>query len=259
MAKRNVIVTGAASGIGRALAQRFVAEGDRVALVDRDEAGAARVAAELGASAWPLCCDVTDAARCEAVVGEVVARWGGVDVLVNNAGLSQHGPFVETDLSVVRRVMEVNFFGAVSFTKAALPSIVARRGTIVVLSSVAGFAPLVGRTAYAASKHALHGFFDSLRAEIAPAGAGVLLVCPGFTDTNIDRNALGADGRPFSGKKAVVGRPLSPDDVARAIVRAVAERRSQIVLSPVAKASFWISRLAPSLYARIMRRTQGGR
>jgi NAD(P)-dependent dehydrogenase (short-subunit alcohol dehydrogenase family) len=256
---RNIVVTGGASGIGRALAHRFSTRGDRVAILDRDGDGAARVAAELPeGTAMGLACDVSDPARCEAVLAQVSERWGGVDVLVNNAGLSHHSLFADTDLAVVRRVMEVNFFGAVHCTKAALPSLIERRGTVVALSSVAGFAPLLGRTAYAASKHALHGFFDSLRAEIEPLGVQVLVVCPGFTRTAIDRSALGGDGRPFGGQKSMIGRPLEPEQVAAAIEQAVRDRREQLLVSPVAHASYWLSRLSPRLYRAVMRRSLRG-
>ncbi|MBW2234594.1 MAG: SDR family NAD(P)-dependent oxidoreductase, partial [Deltaproteobacteria bacterium] len=157
MRDRSVVVTGAAGGIGAVLARRFAEEGARVALLDRDEAGARARAAELeaaGAHALALGCDVTAEEDCRAALAAVTERFGGVDVLVNNAGITHLGLFRDTDVEVLRRVMEVNFFGAVNCTKMALPSLLERRGRIVVLSSVAGFAPLASRTGYSASKHA---------------------------------------------------------------------------------------------------------
>ena len=197
--RRSVVVTGAAGGIGRAVAQRFAEDGARVALLDLDGPALERTAEELraaGAEVTAHLCDVRDAAACQAIIRRVIAEAGGIDVLVNNAGIAHRSLLAETDPLVIRRVMEVNFFGAVNCTTAALASLSARRGMIVAVSSVAGFAPLVGRTAYAASKHALHGFFDSLRAELAGTGTGVLLVCPSFVDTGIDAHALAGNGDP---------------------------------------------------------------
>ncbi|MCX8006445.1 MAG: SDR family oxidoreductase, partial [Burkholderiaceae bacterium] len=179
-------------------ALRFAAAGARVAVLDRDGDAVDRMAGELvaGAGGIALPCDVTDPAACGEAIAAVAARYGGIDVLVNNAGISHRSAFATTSPGVIRRVMEVNFFGAMHCTQAALPHLVASRGAIVVVSSVAGFAPLIGRTGYAASKHALHGFFASLRTELAPAGVTVTLVCPSFVATGIDRNALGGDGNP---------------------------------------------------------------
>ena len=256
-----VLVTGAASGIGRALAHSFCAQGDRVALVDRDEQGLARVAAELsGPGAGPSIhpCDVTDLDACRAAVAEAVSHHGGIDVLINNAGITHRSLFADTDPSVIRRVMEVNFFGAVNFTHAALDTVVARRGMIVAISSVAGFAPLVARTGYAASKHALHGFFGSLRAELRHRGTSVLLVCPSYAATSIDASALGGDGQRVGGRKATIGRLMSAEEVAEAIVRAVNRRAERLLLSPVTKSSYWLWTLVPRAYERLMRASHKG-
>ncbi len=189
MKGKTVVITGAASGIGRALARRFARAGSRVGLLDLDLAGAEKVAAELpglGGEGLPLSCDVTSWEQCQAAMAAVIETYGGIDVLVNNAGIAALGHLADTDMDIYRRVFDVNLFGAIHSTKAALESVVERRGTVVAISSVAGFAPLTGRTAYSASKHALHGLFGTLRTEIHDAGARVLIVCPGFTDTNIE-------------------------------------------------------------------------
>jgi NAD(P)-dependent dehydrogenase (short-subunit alcohol dehydrogenase family) len=253
-ADRVVVVTGAAGGIGAALARRFAREGGRVALLDRDGDGVAAVAAQVDASSsMAVSCDVTSFAECEAAIGEVSARWGGVDVLVNNAGITHLGRFHETDVDVIRRVLEVNFFGAVNCTKAALPSLLERRGRIVVTSSVAGIAPLATRSGYSASKHALHGFFDSLRAEHHDDGLRVLLVCPSFVDTAIGDHALGPDGggAPPDGRSGVRS-PMAPDDLADAVVRATARDRRLLLVGREAWLSYGIARLAPRLYERLM-------
>ena len=255
---RVVVITGAAGGIGRALGARFAAAGARLALLDRDEPSLEQASGELrarGADARALVCDVTDAARCRAVMDEIAAGLGSIDVLVANAGAVHRSGFIETDLDVFRRVMEVNFFGALHSAKAALPRLLEARGLIIVTSSIAGLAPLYGRSGYAASKHALHGLFESVRAELRPTGVEVLMVCPSFTRTGFEQAALGADGRPVERARSQVGRLASPEAVAAAVYRGAVARRRILVLSTVGKISYVLTRLAPSLYERLMIRS----
>ena len=199
-------------------------------------------------------CDITDEEACHGAVREGIAAFGGIDVLINNAGRT-HLSFVdETDASVFRRIMDINFFGAVYVTQAALPSLQDRKGSIAVMSSVAGFAPLAGRSGYAASKHALHGFFESLRGEVAPQGVRVTMVCPAFTRTDIGASALGADGGPATQPRTVTGKALEPSAVAEAVFRGVAAGRRLVVLSPVGKLSLVLSRIAPRIFEFLMLR-----
>ena len=259
-AGRSVVVTGGAGGIGLATARRFAAEGARVALLDRD-VERARLEAERMRSerrdAIAIACAVCDEASCRDAIARVVETFGGVDVLVNNAGVAHRSLFADTAPSVIRRIMEVNFFGAVHCTQAALPSLLARRGTVIAVSSVAGFAPLVGRTGYAASKHALHGFFDSLRSEVAHRGVHVMLVCPSFTDTAIDRNAVGGDGRAAPPGKATVGALASPEQIAESIVQGARRGAQRVLPTSVSRSAWWLSRLAPRAYGRVMLAKQG--
>jgi short-subunit dehydrogenase len=182
-----------------------------------------------------------------------------VDVVIANAGISHRSLFEDTSPEVLRRVMEVNFFGSVNLVRACLASVRARGGQLIAISSVAGFAPLVGRTGYAASKHALHGFFDSLRAELAGTGVEVLVVCPAFTDTPLAQNALNGDGHMLGNSgREMAGGAMTPAHVADSILRAAQSRRRLVPISPIAHASLWLSRLAPRVYERLMLAKQGG-
>jgi NAD(P)-dependent dehydrogenase (short-subunit alcohol dehydrogenase family) len=250
-----VLVTGAAGGIGRALCLRFAREGARVAALDRDADGLARLARELGPGGAVFPCDVTDPGACSAAVAAAGERLGGLDVVACNAGISHRSRFADTDVSVYRRVMDVNFFGALHVAKAALPALLERRGILIVTSSIAGFAPLVGRTGYCASKYALHGLFETLRCELAPRGVEVLIVCPGFTATGIERAALGADGAPTDRPQSRVGGQSSPEQVADAIVRAAGRGRRLLVLSPTGLAARALTRIWPRAYERLMTRS----
>ncbi len=253
-----VVITGAAGGIGRSLARRFGQAGARLALLDRDGAGVEALACELrevGVATQPIECDVTRWEDCREAMSSVVDINGGIDVLINNAGITHLSRFSQTDVAVFRAVMDVNLFGALHCTKAALDALVRRRGLVVVISSVAGFAPLAGRSGYAASKHALHGLFESLRGELYASGVHVMIVCPGFTDTGIGKNALGGDGRPARVVRTTFGKAADPAEVADAIYRGALHRRRQLVLSPVGKLSLVVSRLFPSVYERMMTRS----
>jgi len=251
-----VVITGGAGGIGRALADAFAARGADIALLDRDEAALAEVTAAGGRPVLTVPCDVTDEDDCRRAIGRVTAELGGIDVLVNNAGITHRSRFADTDPAVLRRVVAVNLFGAIHCTAAALPSLLERRGRIVAVSSVAGFAPLVGRTGYAASKHAMHGFFDSLRAELRDSGVSVTLACPYFTDTALRTRALDGRGRAGSEPPASLAKPLRPEAVADAIVRAAVARRRLVVPGAMGQASWWIARFAPRAYEALMLRSQ---
>ena len=251
------LITGAASGLGLALVRHTAAAGARVAALDVDRAGLDALAAEAttrGHEVLALPCDVTDRAACEGAVAETVARFGRIDWLFANAGISHHSALAHTAPQVIRRVVEINFFGAVHITQAALPHLLARGGALVAVSSVAGFSPLLARTGYAASKHALHGFFDSLRSEVSPAGVAVMLVCPSFIATGIDRHALDPLGNPFRGTKAIAGKPATPAQVAERIYEAARRERRLLLPGATARLAWWVSRLTPAAYARIMAR-----
>jgi NAD(P)-dependent dehydrogenase (short-subunit alcohol dehydrogenase family) len=243
-----VVVTGAASGIGAAICDRFAREGARIALIDRDEAGVKAAAERLktgGLDAEGYSCDVVHEDDCTAAIEQILEHFDGIDVLVNNAGITQRSAFLDTKTSVYRRVMDVNFFGSLHCTKASIDSLIKRKGIIIVIESLAGVAP---------SKHALHGFFTSLRSEIRDSGVHIMIVCPGFVETNLQTRALGGDGQVTTHPQSVVGKPTSAEKVAADIFKGAQARKPLLVLTPVGKLSYWISRLAPVLYERLMAR-----
>jgi len=256
-----VVISGAASGLGRALALRFGRTGARVVALDLDAAALELLRQEMGTAGLEvltLPCDVTDEQACTTAIATAVHRLGRIDAVINNAGISHRSPFEATATAVLRRVMEVNLFGAIHLTRPALPSLRQSRGLIVAISSVAGYTPLIARTGYAASKHAVHGFFESLRTEVAADGIDVMLVCPSFIATGIDRNALGPDGRAVRHAQVVVGRQLQPDAVAARIFHGCERSERLLLIGRTARAAWWVSRLAPSVYERIMARKLRG-
>ena len=250
-----ILISGAAGGLGAALCRRFAKAGAHIAALDLDAPRLAALVAELqaqGAQALALPCDITDEAACRAAVAATLAHFGGLDGLINNAGISQRSLLRDTDPAVIRRVMEVNFFGALYLTHAALPHITAQRGAIAAISSVAGYAPLIGRSGYAASKHALHGFFDSLRTEVEDAGVTVTLVCPSFIATGIGEAALAA-----SGPRVTAGGESTPEDIAARIFDAMAEGRALLLPDRTSRLAWWLNRLLPATYAKTMKRRVG--
>lgn len=253
-----VVITGAAGGIGSALARRYLSEGARVALLDVDDAGLAELARHLAADdrAIAVHCDVTSEDGCEDAIAQVIGSWGGIDVLINNAGVSHMSPFADMDLDVFRRVVEINLFGAVNCTAACLPSLQQRQGRIAAMSSIAGFAPLSMRSAYTTSKHALHGFFDTLRAELVDDGVSVTLVCPAFVKTEIEEHMLG--DRSYSGPRRTTGRDSDPDDVADAIHAGIAARERLIFPTPDGEMIYQVATTDPVGYEELMRAMVAG-
>lgn len=257
---QRVVITGAANGLGAALARRFAREGSAVAVLDLDVDAVADSRSVLvadGAESLGLVCDVTAPADCERAIDEVVKHWGGIDVLVNNAGITHLGLVKDTSVDVLRRVLEVNFFGAVNCTQAALPELLANRGRVAAISSVAGFAPLATRAGYAASKHALEGFFSSLRSEHQDDGLRVTLACPSFVRTGIGRRALGPDGRTAGeDARTGVGHEVEPDQAADVIFRGIRAGKRVVLVGREARLAWWVAHLAPRMYERMMiRRT----
>jgi short-subunit dehydrogenase len=242
-----VWVTGASSGIGEAVAVAFSREGAKVILSSRNAAELERVRAACagdGHRVVPL--DLTHPESFPVV--------GDVDILVHAGGVSQRSLAADTDLATDRAIMELNFFGTVALTKAVLPSMLARKsGHIVPISSVVGYVGTPLRSTYAASKHALHGFFDSLRAEVAKDGIVVTIICPGYVRTNVSRNALTGNGTPLGTMDSTHDHAMLPEECARRIVDAVAKRKQEVVIGGKEIWAVPLKRFFPRLVSRMVR------
>ena len=260
MGGKVVLISGAAGGLGAALCQRYARAGSRIAAMDLDAGRLDTLVTDLkqrGVQALALPGSIADPASCQAALAATLSHFGSIDGLINNAGISHRSLLRATGIEVIRQVMDVNFFGAVQLTQAALPHITAQRGFVAAISSVAGFSPLIGRTGYAASKHALHGFFDTLRSEVQDLGVSVTLVCPSFIRTGIGAAGLGGDGAQASSARLTTGGESSAEAIAERIFVGVAESRRLLLPDRTSRLAWWLSRLAPQRFASIMKRRIG--
>ncbi len=250
-----IIVTGASSGIGQALAREAMQQGMRVVLAARRTEPMQQMAQELS---WPadryliVKADVSEENDCRQLVEEAINTFGQIDVLINNAGISMRALFSDLDLDVIRKLMEVNFWGTVYTTWHALPHLLKSRGSVTGVSSIAGFRGLPGRTGYSASKFAMHGFLEALRTENLHKGLHVLVACPGFTASNIRKTALAADGSAQGESPRDEGSMMSAQQVAQHILRAVDKRKRTLILTRQGKLTVWLNKLFPALTDRLV-------
>jgi short-subunit dehydrogenase len=260
-----ICITGASSGIGAELARQCAVTGARLALAARDEVRLEQVAEDCrsaGAEVIVVRSDVTREADCAALIRTTVAQFGQLDMLINNAGLGASGLVRDiTDLSVFERVMRVNYLGSVWCTVHALPHLIATRGRIVAVSSLTGLTGVPKRAAYGATKHAMAGFFDSLRIELADSGVSVTVAYPGFVHSEINRHALNPSGTPW-GERAYVRRPgetMATSTCAALILQAAAARRRDVVMTWRGKVGRLLKLVAPALVDGMARRAIDGK
>jgi len=253
MKGRVVIITGASSGIGEALARRFAAAGASVVVAARRIDRLEKLGAELGIEQFlALQTDVTKAEDCRVLVEKTIERFGRLDVLINNAGISMRALFEEVDLGVMHRLMDVNFWGTVYCTKYALPWLLKSQGTVAGIISIAGHVGLPGRTGYAASKFAVRGFLDTLRIENLKNGLHVLVVAPGFTASEVRFSSLNAMGHQQGESPRDENKMMSAETCANHIFRAVKNRKRQLVLTLVeGKLTVFLGKWWPSLLDRL--------
>ena len=254
---RVVIVTGASDGIGAELARQLALAKPRLVLaarrIDALE-GVAAACRALGAETLVVAADVGIEADCARLVTATVERFGGVDVLVNNAGVSGHALFDDvTDFGWYQDMMRINFFGALWCTRFALPHLKASRGLLVGVSSLAGKIGVPGRTAYSPSKFAMAGFFEALRSELVGTGVDVTMIFPGVVATGIRHHGYGADGKA-AGRSGLDERDAMPVDVcARQMIAAMAGRRRELVMTGRGRLGLWLKLFAPTLVDRMAR------
>lgn len=255
LAGRRIILTGASEGIGRALALALARARTRVVLAARDASRLESLARECraaGGEAHAVPTDVANSHDCEWLVGESMRLLGGIDTLVNNAGITMWSRFdALKDLEVFERLLEVNYLAPVRLTSLALPHLKASKGLMVAVSSLAGLTGVPERTAYSGSKHALIGFCDSLRIELAGSGVDVTVVAPDFVVTETHKRAMGPDGQPLGESPMVQSKIMTADQCAARIVKAIDQRERLVIMSARGRLGRWLKLLAPGVIDRI--------
>jgi dehydrogenase/reductase SDR family member 7B len=255
MKDKVVIITGASSGIGKALSFEMAARGAKVVLAARSLDKLTGIVSELkarGASAIAIPTDVSLEGDCRKLIKETVQHFGRIDVLINNAGISMRALFEQSGLDVIRRLMEVNFWGTVYCTKFALPYLLQSKGSVVGVSSIAGNKGLPGRTGYSASKFAIQGFLETLRIENRKTGLHVLIACPGFTSSNIRNTALAADGSVQGESPRDENSMMKAEDVAIKIADAIYSRKQILILTLQGKMIVFLNKIFPFILDRIV-------
>ena len=251
---RVVVITGASSGIGEAMAKVYSKMGAKVVLGARSEEKLAALTAEIkeaGGEAAYCAADVTKPEDCKALIDKAVEVFGGIDVLICNAGISMRAIFDDVDLSVLHRLMDVNFWGTVYCAKYALPYLQASKGSLVGISSVAGLHGLPGRTGYSASKYAMTGLLETIRIENLKKGLHVMVACPGFTASNVRFSALTADGSQQGATPRKEEKMMSPEQVAHIVARGIARRKRLCLMEAEGRATHFLKKFAPALVDKI--------
>jgi len=246
---KTVIITGASSGIGKSLATELAKRGANLILAARHYVTLCEMTEELikqyNIKAVAVQCDVTNQEDCAVMVNQAMRTFGKIDVLINNAGISMRALFNDADVKVLKSVMDVNFWGTVYCTKYALPHILKSKGSIVGVSSIAGFKGLPGRTGYSASKFAMNGFLDALRIENLKNDIHILTACPGFTTSNIRNNSLTASGEQQGESSMDEEKMMTSEEVAIIIADGIESRARVIVMTRQGKLMVFLSKFFP--------------
>ena len=244
-----VVITGASLGIGKALAYEFSGKGSKVVLGARNHDNLKKVADDInlqGGEAVYCVTDVSNENDCKTLILTGVEKYGRIDILINNAGISMRAMFNDLKLDVLKQLMDINFWGTVYCTKHALPFLLETKGVVVGVSSIAGLKGLPGRTGYSASKFAMNGFMETLRIENLKTGLHVLMAFPGFTASNIRNTALAADGSMQGESPRDEEKMMTAEEVATHIYKAVVKRKNRIILTTQGKLTFWINKFLPN-------------
>ncbi len=247
---KTVVITGASSGIGKACAREFASRGANLILGARQFVTLCEVAAEIerefNVKAVAVQCDVSKEEDCKHLIDHAKMTFGRVDVLLNNAGISMRALFNDLDLVVLKNLMDINFWGTVYCTKYALPELLKHQGSVIGVSSIAGYRGLPGRTGYSASKFAMNGFLEALRVENLKTGLHVMVAAPGFTASNIRNTALAKDGSQQGETSMDEGKMMSAEKVASIIADAVQNKKRTVVMTTQGKLAVFMNKLIPA-------------
>jgi short-subunit dehydrogenase len=249
-----IIITGAASGIGLATTRVFLESGNHVVMADINEDGLLKATEELKHfrdRIYTRVVDITSEKECKKLVEKVIQKYSRIDVLINNAGISMHALFRDSDISVIKRVMDVNFYGTVNCTYYALPYLIASSGSLIGITSVAAKHGLPGRAGYSASKFAIQGFLESVRLEHFKTGLHVLTFAPDFVKTNIRASALRANGTKYEESYLNEKAFISPEKVAKSLFKAIKKRKREVVLTFYGKGTMFTNLFMPKIADRI--------
>jgi short-subunit dehydrogenase len=242
-----VVITGGSDGIGKALVVQFLALGAKVATCARNNDKLLQLVSQHPSeNLFTMQLDVTNQGADEDFINAVVEKWGGIDILINNAGISMRALVNEVSIETLKNVMDINFWGTVYTTKAALSAIQKANGVIVGVSSIAGYRGLPGRSGYSASKYALNGWLEALRTELYGSGTHVMWVCPGFTTSNIRNAALNKDAKAQGESPMDEGAMMSSEECAHHIIKAIAKRKRTLVLTFTGKRTVFMNKYFPA-------------
>lgn len=250
-----VAITGGTDGIGKALVQQFLQSGAKVSTCGRHEAKLHALEAELhNDNLLAVKADVSVETDCKIFILSTIKTFGTIDILINNAGISMRALFADTDIATLKRVMDINFWGSVYCTKAALREIMKNKGVIVGVSSIAGYRGLPGRSGYSASKFALNGWLEALRTEMLSHEVHVMWVCPGFTSSNIRNAALNAEAVPQGESPLDEGKLMSADECARHIIKAIDDKKRTLILTATGKQTVYLNRFFPAFADKMVKK-----
>lgn len=255
MQDKVVVITGGSSGIGKALAEAFGLRGSKILITGRNETALSAAVQELQSKEIEVAFFVSDVSKEEdnkRMAEFAIQKFGKIDILINNAGISMRALFEELELDVIRKVMDINFYGALYATKACLPEIIKTKGSVVGVSSIAGFRGLPARTGYSASKFALQGFLEVLRTEMLYKGVHVLTACPGFTASNIRKHSLTSNGTEQGESPRNEEKMMSAEECALHIYNAVRKRKKYLILTSTGILTVWLNKFFPGFMDKVV-------
>ncbi len=255
MREKISIITGASSGIGKAICYELAKQGSHIVLVARRENLIKDIATDIAnmynVRTLAITADVSNEEDCKLFIDKTIANFGKIDILINNAGISQRAMFADLELNVIKRVMDVNYWGTVYASKFALPYILKTKGSIVAVSSISGMSPLPARTGYCSSKYAIHGFMDSLRIEHLKSGVHIMVAAPEYVESEIRKHALLSDGKEQGDSPRHEKGMLTAESVAKRIVSGIKKRRRTMLIGRKGIIAVGLARFTPKFMDRL--------